>query len=33
MIALNNKDLCCDKIDIVYDDFDHNDKMQPYKKI
>ena len=25
-------DLCCDKIHIVFDDFNQNDKLQPYKK-
>ena len=28
----NPGDLCCDKIHIVYDDFDQNDENQPYKK-
>ena len=26
------KDLCCDKIHIVYDDYDQNDETQPYKR-
>ena len=26
------KDLCCDKIHIVYDDYDQNDEDQPYKR-
>ena len=26
------KDLCCDKIHIVYDDFNQNDEIQPYKR-
>ena len=25
-------DMCCDKIQIVFDDFNQNDKLQPYKK-
>ena len=25
-------DLCCDKIHIVFDDFNQNDKLQPYKR-
>ena len=25
-------DLCCDKIHIVFEDFNQNDKLQPYKK-
>ena len=28
----NAGDLCCDKIHIVFDDFNQNDKLQPYKK-
>ena len=26
------KSKCCDKIHIVYDDFNQNDKTQPYKR-
>ena len=26
------KDVCCDRIHIVYDDFDQNDEYQPYKR-
>ena len=29
---LDSKDLCCDKIHIVYDDFNQNDTTQPYKR-
>ena len=28
----NAGDLCCDKIHIVFDDFNQNDKLQPYKR-
>ena len=28
----DSKDLCCDKIHIVYDDFNQNDTTQPYKR-
>ena len=28
----DEEDMCCDKIHIVYDDFNHNDDTQPYKK-
>jgi len=28
----NAGDLCCDKIHIVFEDFNQNDKLQPYKK-
>jgi len=28
----DSKDLCCDKIHIVYDDFNQNDVTQPYKR-
>ncbi|MAH97897.1 MAG: pilus assembly protein PilV [Euryarchaeota archaeon] len=28
----NPNDTCCDKIHIVYDDFDQNDETQPYKR-
>ena len=27
-----DSDLCCDKIHIVFEDFNQNDKLQPYKK-
>ena len=28
----NAENLCCDKIHIVFDDFNQNDKLQPYKR-
>ena len=28
----DSRDLCCDKIHIVYDDFNQNDTTQPYKR-
>ena len=28
----SEKDLCCDKIHIVYDDYDQHDEAQPYKR-
>ena len=29
---INTDDMCCDKIHIVYGDFDQNDNEQPYKR-
>ncbi len=31
-LKLDPSDLCCDKIHIVYDDFNQNDEIQPYKR-
>ena len=32
LIKNDSNDMCCDKIHIVYDDFDQNDLAQPYKR-
>ena len=32
LLKNNTNDMCCDKIHIVYDDFNQNDPIQPYKR-